>query len=68
MNRHAASAQIESEDVDAVSVFITGDKDNSARNANMEDFTVFASFGEASGNSRFNTTAGKTRDHEAYDL
>ena len=47
MNRHAASAQIESEDVDAVSVFITGDKDNSARNANMEDFTVFASIDEA---------------------
>ena len=43
MNRHAASAQIESEDVDAVSVFITGDKDNSARNANIDDFTVFAS-------------------------
>ena len=61
MNRHAASAQIESEDVDAVSVFITGDKDSSARNANMEDFTVFASI-EASGNSRFNTRAREGRD------
>ena len=47
MNRHAASAQIESEDVDAVSVFITGDKDNSARNANIDDLTVFGSTGEA---------------------
>jgi len=37
------SAQIESEDVDAVSVFITGDKDNSARNANIDDLRVFAS-------------------------
>lgn len=37
------SAQIESEDVDAVSVFITGDKDNSARNANIDDLKVFAS-------------------------
>jgi len=36
-------AQIESEDVDAVSVFMTGDKDNSARNANIDDLTVFAS-------------------------
>ena len=43
MNRHAASAQIESEDVDAVSVFITGDRDSSARNAKMDDLTVFAS-------------------------
>ena len=43
MNRHAANAHIESEDVDAVSVFITGDKDNSARNANIDDLTVFAS-------------------------
>ena len=57
-NRHAARAQIESEDVDAVNVFITGDKDNSARNANMEDFTVFASGDEPSGNSRFNTRQG----------
>ena len=37
------SAQIESEDVDAVSVFITGDRDSSARNANIDDLTVFAS-------------------------
>jgi hypothetical protein len=43
MNRHAVSAQIESEDVEAVSVFITGDRDSSARNANIDDFTVFAS-------------------------
>lgn len=47
MNRHAASAQIESEDVEAVSVFMTGDKDSRVRNANMEDFTVFASIEEA---------------------
>ena len=53
MNRHAAIAHIESEDVDAVSVFITGDKDNSARNANTDDLTVFASIGEANGSGRF---------------
>jgi len=56
INRHAASAQIESEDVDAVSVFITGDKDNSARNANIDDLTVFASTDDASGNGRLSTS------------
>ena len=44
--RHAAIAQIESDDVEAVSVFITGDKDNSARKAKIEDLTVFASMDE----------------------
>ena len=52
MNRHAESAQIESEDVDAVSVFITGDKDNSARNANIDDLTVFASTDKPTGSGR----------------
>lgn len=31
--------------MEAVSVFNTGDKDNSARNANIDDLTVFASAG-----------------------
>lgn len=52
MNRHAANAHIESEDVDAVSVFITGDKDNSARNANIDDLTVFASIDKTNGSGR----------------
>jgi hypothetical protein len=56
MNRHAASAQIESEDVDAVNVFITGDNDNSARNANIDDLTVFASIAKANGNGRYEHT------------
>jgi hypothetical protein len=64
MNRHAASAQIESEDVDAVSVFITGDRDNSARNANIDDLTVFAS-----GNARFISVYEEgERDYETHDL
>ena len=42
MNKHAESAQIESEDVAAVRVFRTGDNDISVRNTRMEAFTVFA--------------------------
>ena len=53
MNRHAASAQIESEDVDAVSVFITGVKDSSVRNANIDDLNIFASIDKDDGNRRF---------------
>ena len=60
MNRHAASAQIESEDVDAVSVFITGDKDSSARNANIDDLTAFASI---DGRSRLSTKEGGGGPH-----
>jgi hypothetical protein len=72
MNRHAASAQIESEDVDAVSVFITGDKDNSARNANIEDFTVFASIDEPETAGLVHELCaqeeGGEGDHETHDL
>ena len=59
MNRHAARAQIESEEVDAVSVFITGDKDNSARNANIDDLTVFASAEKTKGSGRFKKGRGR---------
>jgi hypothetical protein len=61
MNRHAAIAQIESEDVDAVSVFITGDKDSSARNTNIDDLTVFASTDKQVGNGRLNIAVGSER-------
>jgi hypothetical protein len=41
MNRKAESAQIESEDVAAVNVLNTGDKDSKARNIKIDDLNVF---------------------------
>lgn len=41
MKRKAESAQIESEDVAAVNVLNTGDKDSKARNINIDDLNVF---------------------------
>ena len=38
MNRHADRAQIESEDVAALRVFNTGDKDIKERNIRIDDF------------------------------
>jgi hypothetical protein len=40
MNKKAERAQIESEDVAAVSVRKTGESDTSARNINIDDFSV----------------------------
>ena len=41
INKRADKAQIESEDVAAVNVFKTGERDISARKINIDDFVVF---------------------------
>jgi hypothetical protein len=41
MNRKADRAQIESEDVAAVNVLSTGDRDSRARNTKIDDLNVF---------------------------
>jgi hypothetical protein len=42
MNRHAAKAQMESDDVAAVNVLSTGESDMSDRNTKMDDLIIFA--------------------------
>jgi hypothetical protein len=41
MNKKADRAQMESDDVAAVNVLSTGERDNSARNIRMDDLNVF---------------------------
>lgn len=43
MNKEAARAQMESDEVAAVSVLRTGDKDMSTRNIMIDDFITFRS-------------------------
>ena len=43
MNKEAARAQMESDEVAAVSVLKTGDKDMSTRNIMIDDFITFRS-------------------------
>ena|ERR1700722_17983297 len=62
MNKKADRAQMESDDVAAVNVLSTGERDNSARNIRMDDLNVFTPAQKKVGRSASSLNIGKKHE------